>query len=46
MRIGFFANFIFPHIGGSEFVLKNISEILIKGYKYQVDIYGFSYNSI
>lgn len=42
MKLGIFTNFSWPHIGGSETVLKNISELLVKNYNYEVNVYSCS----
>ena len=42
MKIGIVCNYSWPHIGGSEFVIKNISERLVKNYNYEVNVYSFS----
>jgi glycosyltransferase involved in cell wall biosynthesis len=42
MRLGFFCNFSHRHVGGSEIVLKHISERLVKNYNYEVNVYSFS----
>lgn len=45
MKLGICCNFSYAHVGGSEFVLKNISERLVRNYGYEVNIYSFSCNS-
>lgn len=42
MKLGIFCNFSYRHIGGSEIVIKNISEILYNNYNYKINIYSFS----
>lgn len=45
MRLGIFCNFSHKHIGGSEAVLKYISERLVKSYNYEVIVYSYSVQS-
>ena len=42
MKLGICCNFAHPSIGGSESVIKNISERLVKNYNYDVSVYSFS----
>ncbi len=43
LKLGILCNFSWPHVGGSEFVIKNISERLVKdSYNYDVNVYSFS----
>ena len=42
MKICILANFVFPHCGGSENVLKNVADILVRDYNYEISVYGFS----
>jgi glycosyltransferase involved in cell wall biosynthesis len=45
MKLGICCNFSHDHIGGSEIVIKNISETLVKNYGYEIDVYSFSVGS-
>lgn len=40
MKIGIFSNFIAPSVGGSEFVIENISRILASDFGNKINIYG------
>ncbi len=42
MKLGICCNFSHKHIGGSEAVLKNIADRLVKDYSYRVSVYSFS----
>ncbi len=44
MKLGICCNFGPPSIGGSEYVIKNISDRLVKDFGYEVNIYTFSEN--
>ena len=44
-KLGICTNFSHKHVGGSEAVLKNIAEILVKDYDYEVNVYSFSCNA-
>lgn len=52
MKLGICCNFSYPHCGGSEFVLQNVSELLVKQFSYQVNVYSwyckseFSHNRV
>ncbi len=45
MELGVCCNYSHRHIGGSEIVLKNIAEKLVKNYGYKVNVYSFSNSS-
>ncbi len=45
MKLGVCSNFSHRHIGGTEFVLKHISERLVKNYNYEINVYSFSVKS-
>jgi glycosyltransferase involved in cell wall biosynthesis len=45
MKLGIYTNFAYPHIGGSEIVVKNISERLSKDFNYEVNVYSFNCKS-
>lgn len=42
IKLGICCNFSFPSIGGSELVIKHISERLVKNYNYKITVYSFS----
>ncbi len=46
MNLGVFGNYSYKHVGGSEVVIKNISERLVKDYNYEVETYSFSCKSL
>jgi len=41
-KLGICTNFSIPHIGGTEYVLHNISKKLVKNYDYEVNVFSFS----
>jgi len=41
-KLGICTNFSHKHVGGSEAVLKNIADRLVKDYNYEVNVYSFS----
>jgi glycosyltransferase involved in cell wall biosynthesis len=43
-KLGICCNFSHKHVGGSETVIKHISERLVKNYNYEVNVYSFSCN--
>jgi len=45
MEIGIMCNFAHQHIGGSEIVIKHISEILVGDYGHELNVYSFSCDS-
>jgi glycosyltransferase involved in cell wall biosynthesis len=42
MKLGIFCNFSHRSVGGSEIVLKQVSERLVKQFNYKVTVYSFS----
>jgi len=46
MKLGICANFSHKSVGGSEAVIKHISERLVKNYNYEVNVYSFSCNAV
>jgi len=45
LKLAICCNFSHPSIGGSEAVIKNISDRLVENYDYEVSVYSFSCNS-
>jgi len=45
MKLGIFCNFSHRSVGGSEIVLKEISERLVKQFNYEVAVYSYSVHS-
>lgn len=45
MKLGIFCNYSWPHVGGSEFVIKNISDLLVREYGYVVNVFGCNLKS-
>ena len=45
MEIGIMCNFAHQHIGGSEIVIKHISEILVGDYGHELYVYSFNCDS-
>jgi glycosyltransferase involved in cell wall biosynthesis len=46
IKLGICCNFSHKHVGGSEIVIKNISEKLVKNYNYEVNVYSFSCDKV
>ena len=46
MKLGIFCNYGPPHIGGSEFVISNVSKHLIEQYNYKTTIYSYMKNQL
>ena len=47
IKLGIFCNYgPFFSVGGSEFVIKNISDHLVKNFNYKINIYAYNYKKV